>query len=186
MILPDLNRAVLRGNPIEINAIASNAAPSDVRESIAALSAAIGLEVTRRVRDDDDRETIMLVGAMGHAIITASLRESEASSDDDLSFGGDAGSERQCHEREAAPGRDLPELIEAILSGSADQIKACCSDARSEDIRASLDMLEEAVGFRAGFLQGNPSIFKIGVTAGMGLAELYLEQRAAAEASSDD
>ena len=102
-----------------------------------------------------------------------------------LSFDGDAGRERQCHEQPSAPGRGLPELIEAILSGSADQIKACCSDARSEDIRASLDTLEAAVGFRAGFLQGNPSIFKIAVMAGMAIAEIYLQQRAAAEASSD-
>ncbi len=101
-------------------------------------------------------------------------------------YGGDASRECRCHDREAAPGRVLPELIEAILSGSADQIKACCADARSEDIRASLDTLEAAVGFRAGFLQGNPSIFKIGVTAGMGLAQVYLQQRATAEASSDD
>ena len=98
-----------------------------------------------------------------------------------LSFDDDAG-----REQPSAPGRDLPELIDAILSGTAEQIKACCSDARSEDIRASLDMLEKAVGFRAGFLQGNPSIFKIAVTAGMSLAEICLQQRAAAEASSDD
>lgn len=94
--------------------------------------------------------------------------------------------ESRCHEREAASGRVLPEINAAILSGSADQITACCSNARSKDIRASLDALEKAVGFRAGFLTGNPSSFKIGVTAGMGLAEICLQLRAAEEASSDD
>ena len=102
-----------------------------------------------------------------------------------LSFDDDASSERQCHEQPSAPGRDLPELIDAILSGTADQIKACCSDARSEDIRASLDMLEKAVGFSAWSIQVNPSIFAIAVMAGMAIAEICLQLRAEAEASSD-